>query len=152
MLHLGWIGDYKMVHVYYRSLQIYCIIMQWHQYLGYLLMQRSCGMYVSQMQGGGRYYNVVRILIYHFLQRYSFIWRVMIGGLPLGSALKRRGLGFGTCFFCTVPLEDSTHRFIKCPIACTIWKYLSDIWQVLTRCYLRPKTMGFFSICSKWFK
>ena len=41
-------------------------------------------------------------------------------------------------------LEDSTHRFIKCPIACTIWKYLSDIWQVLTRCYLRPQ-QWFFS-------
>ena len=72
-----------------------------------------------------------------------FIWRVMIGGLPLGSALKRRGLGSGTCFFCTVPLEDSTHRFIKCPIACTIWKYLSEIWQVLTRCYLRPQQWVF---------
>ena len=68
-----------------------------------------------------------------------FIWRVVIGGLPSGSALKRRELGSGTCFFCTVPLKDSTHRFIKCPIACTIWKYLSDIWHVLTHCYLRPQ-------------
>ena len=67
----------------------------------------------------------------------------MIGGLPLGSALKTRGLAFDTCFFYTVPLEDSTHRFIKCPIACTIWKYLSDIWQVLTRCCLRPQQWVF---------
>ena len=37
-----------------------------------------------------------------------FIWRVMIGGLPLGSALKRWRLGSSTCSFCTVPLEDST--------------------------------------------
>ena len=57
-----------------------------------------------------------------------FIWSVMIGGLLLGSALKGREPGSGTCFFCTIPLEDSTHRFIKCPITCTIRKYLSDVW------------------------
>ena len=67
----------------------------------------------------------------------------MIGGLPLGSALKRQRLGSGTCFFCTVPLEDSTHRFIKCHVACTIWKYLSDIRQVLSSCYLRPQQWVF---------
>ena len=32
----------------------------------------------------------------------EFIWRVVIGGLPLGSAFKRRGLGLGTILFCTV--------------------------------------------------
>ena len=36
-------------------------------------------------------------------------------------------------------LEDNTHRFIKCPIACIIWKYLSNIWQVLTRCRGIPR-------------
>ena len=72
-----------------------------------------------------------------------FIWRVMVGGLPLGSALKRRDLGYGTCFFCTIPLEDNTHRFIQCPVAQTIWKYISEIWQVLSRCYLRPKQWVF---------
>ena len=81
-----------------------------------------------------------------------FIWRVMIGGLPLGSSLKRRRLGSGICFFCTILLEDNTHRFIKCPIACIIWKYLLDVWQVLTRCYLRPLTMGFFLVFGKWSK
>ena len=34
-------------------------------------------------------------------------------------------------------------RFITCPIMCIIWKYLSDIWQVLTRCYLRPQQWVF---------
>ena len=33
----------------------------------------------------------------------------------------------------------TTRRFIKCPIVYTIWKYLSDIWQVLTHCCLRPQ-------------
>ena len=61
----------------------------------------------------------------------------MIGGLPLGSALKRQGLESCTCFFCTIPFED-IHRLIKCHIAHIIWKYLLDIWKVLTRCYLRP--------------
>ena len=31
-----------------------------------------------------------------------FIWSVLIGGLPLGLALKRRGLATGNCFFCIV--------------------------------------------------
>ena len=72
-----------------------------------------------------------------------FIWRVLIGGLPLGIALKRRGLAMGNCFFCTVQMEDSTHRFIQCPIACQIWSYISQIWQVLSRCYLTPSQWVF---------
>ena len=38
-----------------------------------------------------------------------FIWRVLIGGLSLGLALKRRGLATGNGFFCTIQMEDSTH-------------------------------------------
>ena len=103
------------------------------------------------MQGGGKYYNVVGIPILPFRAK-VFIWRVTIGGSPLGSALKRRALGPDARFFHTIPLEDNTHRFIKCPIACIIWKYLLDVWQVLTRCYLRPLTMGFFLVFGKWSK
>ena len=66
----------------------------------------------------------------------------MIGGLPLDSTLKRRGLGLGTWFFCTIPLEGSTHKFIKCHITRIILKYLSNIWQILTR-YLRPQKWVF---------
>ena len=33
--------------------------------------------------------------------------KVMFGGLPLSSTLKRRGLGLGTCFFCTIQLEEN---------------------------------------------
>ena len=68
-----------------------------------------------------------------------FIWRVLIGGLPLGIALKRRGLAMGNCFFCTIHIEDSTHQFIQCLIVCQIWSYISQIWQVLSRCYLMLK-------------
>ena len=56
-----------------------------------------------------------------------FIWRVLIGGLPLGITLKHRGLAMGNCFFCTVQMEVSTHRFIECLIACQIWSYISQI-------------------------
>ena len=63
----------------------------------------------SQVQGGGKYCNVVDLPILPFLAR------VMIGGLPLGSTFNRRGLGLGTCFFFTIPLEGSTQIFIKCP-------------------------------------
>ena len=37
-----------------------------------------------------------------------FIWRILIGGLPLGIALKRRELAMGNCFFCIVQMEDNT--------------------------------------------
>ena len=87
------------------------------------------GMYVSRMQGGGKYYNVVGIPILPFRAK-VFIWRVTIGGSPLGSALH-------------IPLEDHTHRFIKCPIGCIIWKYLSDVWHVLTHCSLMPQQWVF---------
>ena len=46
-----------------------------------------------------------------------FIWRVLTGGLPLGLALKRCGLVTSNCFFCTIQMEDNTHRFIQCLIA-----------------------------------
>ena len=65
-----------------------------------------------------------------------FIWRVLNGGLPLGLALKCHGLATSNCFFCTVQIEDSTHRFIQCLIACQIWSYIFQIWQVLLWCYL----------------
>ena len=42
--------------------------------------------------GRGKSYNVP-------LVAKVFIWRVLIGGLPLGLALKRRGLATGNCFF-----------------------------------------------------
>ena len=40
-------------------------------------------------------------------------------------------------------MEDSTHRFIQCLIACQIWSYISQIWQVLSRCYLTPSQWVF---------
>ena len=45
----------------------------------------------------------------------------------------------GNCFFCTVQMEDSNHRFIQCSISCQIWSFISQIWQVLSRCYLTPR-------------
>ena len=35
-------------------------------------------------------------------------------------------------------MGNNTHKLIKVPTTCTIWKYLSNIWQVLTRS-LRPQ-------------
>ena len=46
--------------------------MQWHHYLGYLLKQKRCGIYVSQMQRGGKYYNVFGIPIRYVVQMYSY--------------------------------------------------------------------------------
>ena len=72
-----------------------------------------------------------------------FIWRLMVGGLSIRSVLSKRGLGSGTCFFCTILLEDSIHRFINRPTVHIIWKYLIEIWQVLSHCYLRPQQWVF---------
>ena len=113
MLHLGWIGGYKMVHACYRSLQIYCIIMQWHRYLVEKVW--------NVCKSNARWWQILQCSRYTHLpfRAKVFIRRVMIGGLPLGSTLKRRGLGLYSCFFCTIPLEDiMPHRFIK-PIV--IW-------------------------------
>ena len=41
-----------------------------------------------------------------------FVWRALIGGSPLGLALKQHALA--TSFFCIIQMEDSTHRFIQC--------------------------------------
>ena len=46
-----------------------------------------------------------------------FIWRVIIGGLPVGEALRKRNLDNGMCFWCTVVVEDNHHRFLNCPVA-----------------------------------
>ena len=40
-------------------------------------------------------------------------------------------------------MEDSTYRFIQCLIACQIWSYISQIWQVLSRYYLTPRQWVF---------
>ena len=62
-----------LVHACYKSLQLYCVIMQWHHYLGYLQKQKMCArIYVGRMHDGGKCYNVVGIPICHFVQRYSY--------------------------------------------------------------------------------
>ena len=68
-----------------------------------------------------------------------FIWRVLIGGLPLKLCLKRHGLATNNCFFCIVQVEDSTHHFIQCMVAFQIWSCISQNWQISSRCYLTPR-------------
>ena len=51
---------------------------------------------------------------------------------------KRERFSHKQCFFCTILVEDGAYRFIQCLIACSIWKYLSEIWHVLTGYYLVP--------------
>ena len=108
------------------------------------LTQKRWEIYVSQIEIGGKYWNVVVVPTCHFVPRYSYGNSQLLGSL--GSNLTIRGQGSFTCFYCTIWMEDNTHRFINCPIVCDIWKYLSDVWQVLTRRYLRPHEW-FFSHC-----
>ena len=67
-----------------------------------------------------------------------FLWRAMVGGLPLARALKRRHIGSGTCVFCTTIDEDSRHRFISCPVTKSIWIGISQLWGSLTGNVLSP--------------
>ena len=53
---------------------------------------------------------------------------MIVGGLPLAMALKRRYISNGKCFFFTVVEEDAKHRFITCPVAKTILVVISQIW------------------------
>ena len=124
-----------MVHTHYKSLQyiyIDCIIMQLDHYLGSS----------PYMQRGWHSHSSFHAKV--------FILRLVIGwAISLGSTLKRRGPGWGTCFFCTIPLEDNnTHRLIKCPIVYAIFgSTLSDIWQVnffWPNCYERQQQRDFF--------
>ena len=85
--------------------------------------------------------NITTWLAYSHLPCHAnvFIWRVIIGGLPLEETRTR----VGDLFLLHHSIRGQyMYRFIKCPIACTIWKYLSDVWQVLT-CYLRPQQWVF---------
>ena len=67
-----------------------------------------------------------------------FLWRAIVGGLPLAMALKRRHISNGTCFFCTVAEEDARHRFITCSVAKAIWVIMSQIWASITGNILSP--------------
>ena len=58
----------------------------------------------------------------------SLLWHVIVGGLPLTIALKRRHISNGTCFFCTVVAEDARHRFVTCLVANAIWVVISQMW------------------------
>ena len=62
----------------------------------------------------------------------------------IGFNIKSRWKG-SQYTYNTISLEDNTHRFIKCSITCISWKHLSNIWQVLTHCYLRPQQSWVFS-------
>ena len=75
-----------------------------------------------------------------------FLWRVMIGGLPLGDALVRRRITNGMCLFCTVKLEHSRHRFIKCPIAQDIWKFINAIQMSMSGVVKSPFSWMFAQV------
>ena len=57
-----------------------------------------------------------------------FLWRVMVGGLPLGTTLKWRHILNETCFFEIVIKEDDKYKFITCPITKLSWVVMSQLW------------------------
>jgi hypothetical protein len=46
-----------------------------------------------------------------------FLWKVLIGGLPMGDALIIRRIANDMCFLCPLEVEHSWHRFISCKVA-----------------------------------
>ena len=72
-----------------------------------------------------------------------FLWRAIVGGLPLAMTLKRRHVSNGKCLFCTVVDEDVGHRFITCPVAKVVWVMISQIWVSITRNILSPSKWVF---------
>ena len=67
-----------------------------------------------------------------------FIWRVIVGGLPMGEALRKRNIDNGMCFWCTVVVEDNRHRFLNCPVAKQVWGFINKVWISLTGISRRP--------------
>ena len=74
-----------------------------------------------------------------------FLWHVIVGGLPLAIALKRRHTSNGTCFFCTVVEEDAKHTFITCPVSKAIWVVISYIWVSIIGNIFSPSNWVFIN-------
>jgi hypothetical protein len=56
---------------------------------------------------------------FHFYGK-VFLWRPMLGGLPLAITLKRKHIPSGTSVFCAIIDKDSEHKFISCHVAKSI--------------------------------
>ena len=85
----------------------YTLVIDHHKYIvsscngiGYLLKQKICGMYVARCKVV-KYISTtwLAFLIAISCKSYSYGESWLIGGFPLGSTLKRHGLGSGMCLF-----------------------------------------------------
>ena len=56
-------------------------------------------------------------------------------GFAFGITSNIHGLAIGNHVFWIVQVEDITHHFMQCSIACKIWSYISQIWQILSQYY-----------------
>ena len=77
-----------------------------------------------------------------------FLHKHLVGindNIDLRTLMHMRG-GGRESFFCTVQMEDSTHRFVQCPIVSQIWSYISQIWQVLLYCYFSLRQWVFAQV------
>ena len=62
-----------------------------------------------------------------------FIWRVMIGTLPLGDTVRKRNIARGTCFFYSMELEDNRHGLLSCLMTRVIRRCIDLEWMSLIR-------------------
>ena len=62
------------------------------------------------------------------------IWRVMVGGLPVGDALRKRNDAFRLCFFCMVSLEHCIHCLITWLVSQSIWTWICVVWVSIAGC------------------
>ena len=100
------------------------------------LTQKRWEIYVSQIEIGGKYWNVVVVPTCHFVPRYSYGNSQLLGSL--GSNLTIRGQGSFTCFYCTIWMEDNTHRFIKWHTKYIIWNLESPYTWTSHKLYNMP--------------
>ena len=47
------------------------------------------------------------------------------------DALNKRNIARGICFFCSMELERSRHRFLSYSMAIMVWRYINLVWMSL---------------------
>ena len=70
------------------------------------------------------WFHVIKACWYSrlMLRAKVFIWRVII---TIGGYIKKRNVVRGMCFFCSVELEHSRHRFLSCQMARMVWRCIN---------------------------
>ena len=118
-MNYGLIGVYGIRRCFYNWLLIFCITARWVSWISSKAKEKwkihNYG-HISKCSWHSKLPLVTKV----------FIWRVLIGGLPLGLALKWRGLAMSICFFALFKWK------IVFIVSCNIW-FLSKFGVTLLK-------------------